>query len=69
MQVVVGVGDPNPLVASEGIKTLETAGIEVGSCVMIIQNQFWIHNCTYLHRYASWMVRKEMHAMKSMKTS
>ena len=29
LQVVVGVGDPNPLVASEGIATLETAGIEV----------------------------------------
>lgn len=31
-RVVVGVGDPNPLVASEGIATLETAGIEV--CIM-----------------------------------
>jgi hypothetical protein len=29
VQVVVGVGDPNPLVASEGIATLERAGIEV----------------------------------------
>jgi diaminohydroxyphosphoribosylaminopyrimidine deaminase/5-amino-6-(5-phosphoribosylamino)uracil reductase len=29
LQVVVGVGDPNPLVASEGIATLEDAGIEV----------------------------------------
>ena len=29
-QVVIGVGDPNPLVASEGIATLEKAGIEVG---------------------------------------
>lgn len=29
LQVVVGVGDPNPLVASAGIATLETAGIEV----------------------------------------
>ena len=28
-QVVVGVGDPNPLVASEGIATLRKAGIEV----------------------------------------
>ncbi|KXZ43277.1 hypothetical protein GPECTOR_96g743 [Gonium pectorale] len=28
-QVVVGVGDPNPLVASEGIATLERAGIQV----------------------------------------
>lgn len=28
-QVVVGVGDPNPLVASEGIATLERAGISV----------------------------------------
>lgn len=25
----MGVGDPNPLVASEGIATLESAGIEV----------------------------------------
>lgn len=25
----MGVGDPNPLVASEGIATLERAGIEV----------------------------------------
>lgn len=29
MQVVVGVGDPNPLVASEGIATLRRAGIAV----------------------------------------
>lgn len=28
-QVVVGVGDPNPLVASEGIATLRRAGIAV----------------------------------------
>jgi pyrimidine deaminase RibD-like protein len=27
--VVVGVGDPNPLVAAAGIATLEKAGIEV----------------------------------------
>ena len=32
-QVVIGVGDPNPLVASEGIATLEKAGIEVGGWV------------------------------------
>ncbi|GAX84151.1 hypothetical protein CEUSTIGMA_g11574.t1 [Chlamydomonas eustigma] len=31
-RVVVGVGDPNPLVASEGVATLEKAGIEV--CIM-----------------------------------
>jgi diaminohydroxyphosphoribosylaminopyrimidine deaminase/5-amino-6-(5-phosphoribosylamino)uracil reductase len=29
MQVVVGVGDPNPLVAAAGIATLQAAGIEV----------------------------------------
>lgn len=29
VRVVVGVADPNPLVASEGIATLERAGIEV----------------------------------------
>ncbi len=29
MQVVVGVGDPNPLVAAAGIKTLTDAGISV----------------------------------------
>lgn len=29
MQVVVGVGDPNPLVAAAGIATLQVAGIEV----------------------------------------
>ena len=29
MQVVVGVGDPNPLVGGAGIKTLEDAGIAV----------------------------------------
>ena len=28
MQVVVGVGDPNPLVGGAGIATLEKAGIE-----------------------------------------
>ena len=28
-QVVVGVGDPNPLVAAAGIATLQAAGIEV----------------------------------------
>eukprot|EP00879_Flechtneria_rotunda_P005799 GHRR01006102.1.p1 GENE.GHRR01006102.1~~GHRR01006102.1.p1 ORF type:complete len:148 (+),score=41.58 GHRR01006102.1:723-1166(+) len=28
-KVVIGVGDPNPLVASAGIATLEKAGIEV----------------------------------------
>jgi len=28
-QVVVGVGDPNPLVAAAGIKTLTDAGIAV----------------------------------------
>lgn len=28
-QVVVGVGDPNPLVGGSGIKTLESAGITV----------------------------------------
>ncbi|GIL71497.1 hypothetical protein Vretifemale_2046 [Volvox reticuliferus] len=28
-RVVVGVGDPNPLVASEGLATLQRAGIEV----------------------------------------
>jgi len=28
-QVVIGAGDPNPLVASEGIATLEKAGIKV----------------------------------------
>jgi diaminohydroxyphosphoribosylaminopyrimidine deaminase/5-amino-6-(5-phosphoribosylamino)uracil reductase len=27
--VVIGVGDPNPLVGGEGIKTLQRAGIEV----------------------------------------
>jgi diaminohydroxyphosphoribosylaminopyrimidine deaminase/5-amino-6-(5-phosphoribosylamino)uracil reductase len=32
VQVVVGVGDPNPLVAAAGIATLEKAGIEV--CLM-----------------------------------
>eukprot|EP00192_Tetraselmis_astigmatica_P022862 CAMPEP_0117649752 /NCGR_PEP_ID=MMETSP0804-20121206/1156_1 /TAXON_ID=1074897 /ORGANISM="Tetraselmis astigmatica, Strain CCMP880" /LENGTH=68 /DNA_ID=CAMNT_0005455543 /DNA_START=701 /DNA_END=907 /DNA_ORIENTATION=+ len=29
LQVVVGVVDPNPLVAGQGLKTLEDAGIEV----------------------------------------
>lgn len=29
MQVVVGAGDPNPLVGGAGIQTLEQAGIEV----------------------------------------
>lgn len=29
LQVVVGVGDPNPLVAAAGIATLQSAGIEV----------------------------------------
>lgn len=29
MQVVVGVGDPNPLVGGAGIKTLTQAGIDV----------------------------------------
>lgn len=29
LQVVVGVGDPNPLVAAAGIATLQVAGIEV----------------------------------------
>ena len=29
LQVVIGTGDPNPLVGGEGIKTLERAGIEV----------------------------------------
>lgn len=29
VQVVVGVGDPNPLVASSGIATLKKAGIDV----------------------------------------
>lgn len=29
MQVVIGVGDPNPLVGGAGVKTLEAAGIEV----------------------------------------
>jgi diaminohydroxyphosphoribosylaminopyrimidine deaminase/5-amino-6-(5-phosphoribosylamino)uracil reductase len=29
MQVVVGVDDPNPLVAAAGIATLQVAGIEV----------------------------------------
>jgi diaminohydroxyphosphoribosylaminopyrimidine deaminase/5-amino-6-(5-phosphoribosylamino)uracil reductase len=29
LQVVVGVGDPNPLVAAAGIATLQAAGIEV----------------------------------------
>lgn len=29
MQVVVGVGDPNPVVGGAGIKTLLQAGIEV----------------------------------------
>lgn len=28
-QVVVGAGDPNPLVAAQGIATLQQAGIEV----------------------------------------
>lgn len=28
-QVVIGVGDPNPLVGGAGIKTLQAAGIEV----------------------------------------
>ena len=28
-QVVVGAGDPNPLVAAAGIATLQSAGIEV----------------------------------------
>jgi pyrimidine deaminase RibD-like protein len=32
LQVVVGVGDPNPQVAAAGIATLEKAGIEV--CLM-----------------------------------
>lgn len=27
--MVIGTGDPNPLVGGEGIKTLEKAGIEV----------------------------------------
>lgn len=29
LQVVIGTGDPNPLVGGEGMKTLERAGIEV----------------------------------------
>ena len=29
IQVVIGVGDPNPLVAAQGIAILEDAGIEV----------------------------------------
>ncbi len=29
LQVVVGVGDPNPLVASSGLATLRSAGITV----------------------------------------
>ena len=29
VQVVVGAGDPNPLVGGAGIQTLEQAGIEV----------------------------------------
>jgi pyrimidine deaminase RibD-like protein len=29
LQVVVGAGDPNPLVAAAGIATLEAAGIQV----------------------------------------
>lgn len=29
MQVVIGVGDPNPLVGGMGIQTLERAGIVV----------------------------------------
>jgi diaminohydroxyphosphoribosylaminopyrimidine deaminase/5-amino-6-(5-phosphoribosylamino)uracil reductase len=29
VQVVVGVGDPNPLVGGAGVKTLEAAGITV----------------------------------------
>ena len=29
LQVVVGAGDPNPLVGGAGIQTLEQAGIEV----------------------------------------
>ncbi len=28
LQVVIGVGDPNPLVGGAGIKTLQAAGIE-----------------------------------------
>lgn len=28
-QVVIGIGDPNPLVGGAGIKTLQAAGIEV----------------------------------------
>ena len=29
LQVVIGVGDPNPLVGGAGIQTLQKAGIEV----------------------------------------
>lgn len=50
VQVVVGVGDPNPLVAAAGIATLKAAGIEVALIGGEEQQQCYSINEEFMQR-------------------
>lgn len=50
VQVVVGVGDPNPLVAAAGIATLQAAGIQVALIGGEEQQQCYSINEDFMER-------------------
>jgi diaminohydroxyphosphoribosylaminopyrimidine deaminase/5-amino-6-(5-phosphoribosylamino)uracil reductase len=50
MQVVVGVGDPNPLVAAAGIATLQRAGIQVALVGGEEERQCYEINAEFMER-------------------
>lgn len=52
-QVVVGVGDPNPLVAAAGIKTLQDAGIRVALMDGAERSACYDVNAEFMERMAS----------------
>ena len=50
MQVVVGVGDPNPLVNNAGVETLLKAGIEVAFIGGQVEQECYDINAEFMER-------------------
>lgn len=50
LQVVIGVGDPNPLVGGAGILTLEKAGISVSKIGAGLEKQCYDLNTDFMQR-------------------